>query len=1426
MRSFCVLVLFSVASFLPMQLCSQMLLSTETFDSLSGVFPEGLSVDPAVPGTWSVSSSLPSGGYSGASGASNCVASNSGSAGTVSLVLRKNLSTINFTGVTVIWSARKTASFTNPVTCEWSIDGIAWNILTFTDVAGNSSWALVNGGIPVPLPVAADGYPNLSLRWSYNQGGGSGTYRIDDIIVRGTPGPLRDGDGTAAIVNSTPGRLNGGQVVPVPATDLSVVINVSGTSSGLLDQVRISVPSAFPGLVQGGISLGGAFAGKIYTLSGRDILITGAALGTVPGTVSIAGLSSSVHAGSLSDGCDTFSVATAAAGGTLAVIVHPPRLWTVIPVSNIRSGGADSYGNRTMAHDTTSLTGRMAAVEGVVTVANGIAADTGATWFVLQDSAGSGILVSQPMSATFRSIHSGDRVTVLGTLGNQFGTTMLVPRMMASPDLIDWGSAVSPLPTVLPGIGGIGEENEGRLVSFPVVDWVSPGQRFDTVNAGLNRFIVAGDTGSIFVSKSGSLYHLQIPGESALTGVVLQRTDCAAGAPSRYVVLPRDWADLGGRPADGSGTALADPAAALAGSISFTQKITFAATGPDTIAGIRVTLPASWSWTGHAGDIGLTGTGMAGASVVVGGSGTSTDPYTVTIAGASVAAGRSGTLAIGACTLPGSSGNSLFHVATRGSGGILAEIAASPSVNIVTNPFEPARSGLWSESSTWTGGTVPSEADNVSISTPYLTVTIDNAAAVCRDCSITGSGSAPESGPVLRYSSAGSPSLTVHGKFSISGGTGGGGGDRGGRPWFTSSGNSSARCVLFKSTSIACSNTPSNGNAGFNMNEGTVVLAGSTQDTLSYSSAFRMGNLEVGDGSGGKKILCKPSANATIFIRSLTIRQNATLFIGSATNSYASAIGDASADTLPHLQGGIRVDVGGALGVLKYPGHLTAAAITCDGGDIRNDGLIDLGDSSSYTLAIGSGGGAVPASHRIYGTGATKLAACTVASAETLAVEMPVTIGNRFTAALGGVLREMAGGKITGTVLASRSPAGTKPEDFGGIGLVVSTDTAMGNCTATRVTGSAAVVAVGGHTSIARRYALTAARNSSLHALVTYSYSRDELNGQQEQTLRLWKSDDGYYWTGQEAILDTAAKTLVAENVPSVRFLTAADTANPLSSSSRPYLVNAGWNLASLPLQVPNPFRGAVYPGAISRCFAYSNGYVPVDTLACGCGFWLKFASRETITVYGTEVTAETLRLREGWQMIGAISRPVAWKDAGVSPAGIIKSRLFGYRTSYQISDTLFPGQGYWIRSGGEGTLVVDGAGSVEGSMLTGSAASGGSGTGLMDAPPAPPDGVCGAPVGSSAEGRFGITVAGPNPFNPRTVFRVTVPGAGRVRVEVVDLLGRIVRVLHDGVEDAGASLYVWDGTNEHGEPAAGGMYIVRAICSGSVSVVKVVMVR
>jgi hypothetical protein len=67
-----------------------------------------------------------------------------------------------------------------------------------------------------------------------------------------------------------------------------------------------------------------------------------------------------------------------------------------------------------------------------------------------------------------------------------------------------------------------------------------------------------------------------------------------------------------------------------------------------------------------------------------------------------------------------------------------------------------------------------------------------------------------------------------------------------------------------------------------------------------------------------------------------------------------------------------------------------------------------------------------------------------------------------------------------------------------------------------------------------------------------------------------------------------------------------------------------------------------------------------------------------------------------------------------------------------------------------------------------------------------------------------------PNPFNPETSIRYTMPAAGNVTINIYDAGGRLVRALVNGVSAAGSHNVTWNGTDNNNSPVSSGVYFYR----------------
>ena len=72
-----------------------------------------------------------------------------------------------------------------------------------------------------------------------------------------------------------------------------------------------------------------------------------------------------------------------------------------------------------------------------------------------------------------------------------------------------------------------------------------------------------------------------------------------------------------------------------------------------------------------------------------------------------------------------------------------------------------------------------------------------------------------------------------------------------------------------------------------------------------------------------------------------------------------------------------------------------------------------------------------------------------------------------------------------------------------------------------------------------------------------------------------------------------------------------------------------------------------------------------------------------------------------------------------------------------------------------------------------------------------------------------------PNPFNPETIIRYTVPATAKVELKIYDITGREIRALVGETLAKGTHSVVWDGTNARGQTLPSGIYIYKLKAGG-----------
>lgn len=137
------------------------------------------------------------------------------------------------------------------------------------------------------------------------------------------------------------------------------------------------------------------------------------------------------------------------------------------------------------------------------------------------------------------------------------------------------------------------------------------------------------------------------------------------------------------------------------------------------------------------------------------------------------------------------------------------------------------------------------------------------------------------------------------------------------------------------------------------------------------------------------------------------------------------------------------------------------------------------------------------------------------------------------------------------------------------------------------------------------------------------------------------------------------------------------------------YPIDSKWNIVSVPLRVLDARKSLVFSSATSNAFTFQNGYTSKDTLRNLTGYWMKFADAHDLWIAGSQFTRDTVNVLSGWNLIGAVSVPVATASVTTIPTGIIQSPFYAYKAGYSVTDSLKPVKGYWLKASQDGKLII-----------------------------------------------------------------------------------------------------------------------------------------
>ena len=236
--------------------------------------------------------------------------------------------------------------------------------------------------------------------------------------------------------------------------------------------------------------------------------------------------------------------------------------------------------------------------------------------------------------------------------------------------------------------------------------------------------------------------------------------------------------------------------------------------------------------------------------------------------------------------------------------------------------------------------------------------------------------------------------------------------------------------------------------------------------------------------------------------------------------------------------------------------------------------------------------------------------------------------------------------------------------------------------------------------------------------------------------------------------------------------------------------VAGGWNLLSVPRIPPDYSKLSLFPSAISSAFVYDGSYVEQSILEIGKGFWLKYSDNQNAYLSGSICLLDTVELNGGWNIIGSISESVSVGSIASIPPGSVTSDFYGYDGAYYSTTYILPGFGYWVKVSQKCELILSSSGNSSAESLIKIIPT-------ADRPPLPP----GVEITGSKEPTPTSIVLGqnyPNPFNPTSIIQYELPEQAHIRIMLINVLGKEVAQLTDGVENAGLHQLSVDGNTQN----------------------------
>jgi hypothetical protein len=271
-----------------------------------------------------------------------------------------------------------------------------------------------------------------------------------------------------------------------------------------------------------------------------------------------------------------------------------------------------------------------------------------------------------------------------------------------------------------------------------------------------------------------------------------------------------------------------------------------------------------------------------------------------------------------------------------------------------------------------------------------------------------------------------------------------------------------------------------------------------------------------------------------------------------------------------------------------------------------------------------------------------------------------------------------------------------------------------------------------------------------------------------------------------------------------------------------------GFYLVSLPMAVQDSSVSTLFPMALGAFSWERDHYEQAATIARGRGYWLAIPGPSTAVISGTPLKQFKLHCFPGFNLIGSVLDSVDFSNPNDTPDGSVFLPAFRWITAegrYEPITFLEQSYGHWIAVLQECDIIVEIGSSGAMAKSVGAEQVQSFYKRFGTAPPPPPF-VFDPKLLQLLPTQSKLSYNYPNPFNPETVIRYTLPKNGLTRVSIYNALGQKVRTLIDQEQQAGVHEVRWDGRDTSGQLLGAGVYFYRLVGNGFSETKKMILMR